>query len=271
MNQHPSWRTFGVCLLLLAQAACSSAPKTDSPPMNPTSPVLSGNYEYNPEQAADANTHLGIEYMKQGSYKVALLKLEKAIQQNPENHEAQMTIALLYESLGKLDLAETHFAKTLRLAPDDASVHSNYGSYLCRQQKFAEAQQHFQLALNNPLYDTPELVHTNAGLCALRFNQKQQAQEAFQQALQSNPEFPVALYQLAELHEQSGEVAQADQHYQRYVKVARQTPQTLWLGVRIARALGERDREANYALLLKSQYPDTEQARLLHSSETGVR
>ncbi len=258
------------CLLMAAliQVSCSSSPKQPPRAINPASPVLSGNdYKYDPEQAAVANARLGVEYMKQGRYKVALAKLKKALEQDDNNHEAHVTAALLYEQLGQLDVTNEHFAKALKLRPKDASTHNNYASYLCRQQQFALAQEHFKQAMKDPLYDTLELVHTNIGLCALRFNQTVQARESFETALKDNPDFSTALYQLAELHEQKGEINQALQYFERYEKVAPHTAQTLWLGVRIARALGQRDREANYAFLLKSNYPNTEFARLLGLSE----
>lgn len=270
MNLPRCARLLVLCVLGLSLTACSSQVSKQTQ-MNPRSPVLSGdNYEYNPEQASVANARLGIEYMKQGRYKIALMKLQKALQQDDDNNEAHTTIALLHEKLGQSDLAQKHFEKALKLAPDDASLHNNYASYLCRQQKLQQAQQHFLRALNNPLYETPELVHTNAGLCALRFNQQAQAMQAFDKALQENPQFSVALYQMAELHEKKGSVMEANQYFQRYEKVARHTPQTLWLGVRIASALGDRNREANYAFALKSQYPETESARLLKLFEQGI-
>lgn len=271
MNLERHLLLFILCAWGLNLTGCSSTAKQNKPPMNPTSPVLSGsNYEYNPTEASIANARLGVEYMKQGRYKVALEKLRKALEQNDDNQEAHTAVALLHEKLGQEDLAEKHFSKALALAPNDASIHNNYASYLCRQQKPQAAQKYFLHALNNRLYDTPELVHTNMGLCALRFNQQQQALEAFEKALQKNPQFSIALYQMANLHEKNGNVIEADKYFLRYEKIARHTPQSLWLGVRLARALGIREREANYALLLKSQYAETEQARLLQLFEQGI-
>jgi len=40
-------------------------------------------------------------------------------------------------------------------------------------------------------------------------------------------------------------------------------PETLWLGIKIARALGDKNSEASYALQLRQQYPSSEQTRLL--------
>ena len=45
------------------------------------------------------------------------------------------------------------------------------------------------------------------------------------------------------------------------------SPETLWLGIRIARALGDKDAEASYALQLRQQHPNAEQTRLLLSGQ----
>jgi type IV pilus assembly protein PilF len=42
-------------------------------------------------------------------------------------------------------------------------------------------------------------------------------------------------------------------------------PEILWLAVQIERAVGAKDAEASYALQLRRQYPDSEQAKLLQS------
>jgi type IV pilus assembly protein PilF len=41
----------------------------------------------------------------------------------------------------------------------------------------------------------------------------------------------------------------------------------LWLGVRISRALADKDSEASYALQLRKLYPNAEQTQLLLSGQ----
>ena len=55
-------------------------------------------------------------------------------------------------------------------------------------------------------------------------------------------------------------------YLQRYAEVARHSPRSLWLGVRIERELDDRDAEASYALQLEKNFPDSAQTKLLLES-----
>jgi type IV pilus assembly protein PilF len=54
---------------------------------------------------------------------------------------------------------------------------------------------------------------------------------------------------------------------QRFQEAGEQTPQSLWLGVRSEYALRDNQASGNYALQLRSRFPDSEQARLLQEWE----
>jgi type IV pilus assembly protein PilF len=47
--------------------------------------------------------------------------------------------------------------------------------------------------------------------------------------------------------------------------IARPSAETLWLGIKIERALGDKDAVASYALQLRQEYPNSDQTRLLLS------
>jgi type IV pilus assembly protein PilF len=49
--------------------------------------------------------------------------------------------------------------------------------------------------------------------------------------------------------------------------IASPGPETLWLGIKIARALGDKNSEASYALQLRQQYPNSDQTRMLLSGQ----
>ncbi|MDM8544892.1 type IV pilus biogenesis/stability protein PilW [Candidatus Venteria ishoeyi] len=251
-------------LSALLLVACGNQRHQPAPP-NPI--VLNENAKYDPKSAAESNTELGINYMRQGRYAVALDKLNKALEQDSKNPMAHTAMALLNEHLGKKTEVEPHYKKALSLEPDNSATHNNYAAFLCSQGRMAEAETHFQTALANPLYKTPELAYTNAGLCAVRFNKRNKAMDYFRKALQHNPNIARALYQMAELYEEQGAFTEAQAYYRRYIAIASQTPQSLWLGVRIARALNDKDAEASYALQLKSRYPEANETYQLKQSE----
>ena len=216
-------------------------------------------------EVAAANMNLGIEYMRQGSYDRALYKLERSIQAKPDFAPAYNVMGLLYQRLGDKTAAENYFKKSIKLDPSDSSVFNNYGLFLCSNERREEALQAFSTAANNPLYDSPEIAYTNAGLCVLKENPVD-AENYFREALSTNKTFSPALLQMAQLSYQNGSYEMAHDYYKRYRQYSRQTPKSLWLGIQICRELGFEDDLASYALLLRNNFPDTPEARLLEES-----
>ena len=82
-----------------------------------------------------------------------------------------------------------------------------------------------------------------------------------------NPKFPRALYRMANLSYEQKYYTQAHEYLQRYIEIAKHTPQTLWLGIRIERILNNRSIAASYALLLQRNFPDASETQLLNKLE----
>ncbi len=217
--------------------------------------------------AGDVYVKLAVAYMNEGRLDVALQKAKQAISVEPRNAEAHTVIALLYERLGELQLAEHHFKKGLDYQPKDSYLLNAYGSFLCKQQRFDEAHQRFQEALKNPLYKTPEVALTNAGICASRSSDQQKAETLFREALQRNPRFSMALLQMVRVSVNASEFLSARAYLQRFIEVSAHTASSLWLGIQAERELGDRNAVASYALLLKNSFPDSHEAQLLRESE----
>ena len=94
-----------------------------------------------------------------------------------------------------------------------------------------------------------------------------EAQQYFERAIAIKPKFADALMQLADLNFEQGKMNEAQALVQRYLGGLPATPQILWLGVRIERALGNRAAADAYAKRLKTEYPKTEQTKALLESE----
>ena len=215
-------------------------------------------------KASDANTQLGAAYLGQGDYKRANTKLEKAIQQNPSNAEAHNTYALLQMRLKQYDKAQKSFSKALSLEPKNSSILNNYGTFLCETGEFKKAQEKFALALQDPLYTTPEYAYTNAGICMLKQNRVNKAEAYFRTALKRSPKYTAAIYQMALVNERKKQYALAWNYMERLYKLnATKTPDNLWTAIRLSRVLRKRNSEAKYSSLLKNRYPDSAQTALM--------
>lgn len=216
---------------------------------------------------ARLNVELGKAYIHEGDYKQAMTKLERAIEQSPNYPDAHGTLAILHWRLGEYDKAERAFREAISLNPEDPQFHNNYGVFLCERKRFPQAEEQFMQALTNPLYETPEHAYTNAGLCALRSGNLERAETHFRAALQRNPKFAPALLRMGEISFEQQHYLQARGYLQRYNEVAQPTADSLWLGVRTERKLGDRDAASSYALRLRAQFPDSEQTRALLESD----
>lgn len=218
-------------------------------------------------EVASANLNLAIAYLKKGDYNGTLKNLEKAREADPAHPAIYNVFGLLYQKLGDTKKAEQHFKRALSLDSNDSSSLNNYGNFLCQQGRLEEAEITFLKAAENPLYQSPEIAITNAGLCLYSNQKKDEAKDYFQQALQINPQVPQALIKMCELALDDFNYLSARAYIQRYQQLSRHTARSLWLGIQIERELGDKDAVSSYALLLKNSFPDSDEAAILHESK----
>lgn len=217
--------------------------------------------EGDPVEAARANVRLAVAYMQRGQYEPAMEKLERALEQDPKNADAETTLGVLYETLGDRETAGTHYRKAVQLAPDDPNVHNNYGTWLCQDGRMKQAQREFAKAAESPFYGTPEVALANAGSCAMRVGEGAQAEQYFRRALEVNEGYPDALYQMSSLKFQQGDYMRARAFIQRYLDVAPANAESLDLAIRIENELGDDGAAREYQNALMADFPDSPQAR----------
>lgn len=214
------------------------------------------------ERQRQARLHLGLGagYLREGAHEIALGELRKSLEFDPRVAETHSTLALLMNALGKYDEAQAAYAKALALSPSNPDIRNNYGVFLCARGQLAAADAQFRCALANPLYTTPEVAYANAGECALRAGKPAQARQDFEAAVMIAPRFAQARLLLAQALLEAGDATAALRHYRRYAELTTPSAADLAFGVRVARAAGDADRAASYALLLRDRFPDSAEA-----------
>lgn len=215
---------------------------------------------------ARAHTDLGAAYLQQGKYEIALSEFAEATQIDRNYALAYNGLGLVYAALSEDTKADTNFKKSVELQPNSSESHNNYGSFLCSRKRYDESIGHFLAAVKNPLYGTPNLAYANAGICSARKNDLKNAEVYLNKALQIEPLTHSAATQLAEIQFNRGDASSAQKTLQNAL-ISNPNPETLWLGIKIARALGDKDNISSYALQLRQQYPNSEQTRLLLSGK----
>jgi type IV pilus assembly protein PilF len=213
--------------------------------------------------AAAYNVQLGLAYMNQGELERAKDKLDRALTQDPNSADVHSARATLFARLNQKDKADEEFRAALRLAPHDPRMVNNYAVYLCENGRHDEGVKRFLEAAHNPLYPTPEAAYTNAGVCLRAAKHDDEARVDFGRALQLKPNFAEAQFQLANLQFEHGEFAPARAGIDSFMGTYNATADLLLLGVRVARAQGDRLGAQRYARKLQLDFPGTDQARAL--------
>lgn len=222
--------------------------------------------DVNLKARARAHTDLGAVYFQQKQYEVALEEFTLAAKIDPSFGLAFNGLGLVHSALGQDDIASANFKKAIEVEPNNSESHNNYGSFLCAKGHYDESVKEFLAAIKNPLYTTPAMAYTNASICSMRKNDMLNAEVYLQKALQIEPLSNMAAYQLATLQFNRHDALAAKATLQN-VMLGQPAPEMLWLAIRIERAVGAKDAEASYALQLRRQYPDSEQAKLLQSGK----
>jgi type IV pilus assembly protein PilF len=237
-----------VATILTALVACVSSPQ------HPKS---------SSDEAAAFNVQLGLGYLQQGNLVVAKEKLERALRESPHNPEVHSAMGRLYDRLGDPKRADDEYRTALRYAPKDPDVANIYAVFLCRSGRTEEGVKYFLEAARNPLYRTPEAAYTNTAVCLRAAHRDDEAKQNLQRALAIKPNFGEAAYQLADLEFERGRLNDARAALTHYTDSFDATPDLLLLGVRIARAMGDRVAAEHYARTLRMDFPSSEQARAL--------
>lgn len=238
-------------LLLALNAGCSSDPVRESA---------------NPAKAADLNAQLGLRYMLNGHNDVAMEKLQKALRYMPDHAAAHHYLAELYRRNDKPEKADDHYQEALDKTPDDSSLLNNYGVFLCSQQRAEDAEEYFLRVIDNPVYRDKASVYENLGLCFRQESKLAKAEKYFRMALSENQRMLKSLISLSEINFEQENMLSARAYLQRFLALTEQTPRTLWLGIRIEKALGDYGAAMQYARELLREFPESAEANAYKES-----
>lgn len=236
---------FSLIVLILLSSACVTT--TDAP--------IKKNFDR--KSAVEDYVQMGMRYLNNGSRDPAIGAFTKAIELDDKSAEAHQGLAMVHQLNGENDLAEKSFKKALKGRADFSmsGVKNSYGRFLFENGRIAEAMEYFEEAAGDLQYRGRAISMLMVGRCANILGDKARAKGAFEYALNLNSNLAAASLELADMHFQEREYAEAKANLDQFAANARHTPRSLWLGIRIERIFGNKDKEASYVLSLKNLHP----------------
>jgi len=211
-------------------------------------------------KAASQYVQVGLVYYQQKEYETAIQKLEKALEIQPGQHEANAALGLVYKAQGEAEIAEDFFKKALRKEPQYTRGRTYYAAFLYQQGRLDESLAEFEEAADDVSYPGRAQIFSNIGLVNVRQNNFEKAIAAYSRSLSLRRDQPQVILALATLYYQTGDLDNAAVLYMRFkndvrARKASHTPQSLKLGIDIARSQQNANEEASLTMLLRNLYP----------------
>lgn len=251
----------------LFAAACSHQPEIIKAPGSNTMSTVSAKAERTPQQSAAIWVELGQHYLELGRLDIAKEDLLKALKFDPKSVDARTVLATLYDRVGDRTAAEQNYRDAVELQPTAGATNNNYGLYLCKLGKFAEAQKRFDIAKADGFYRSADLVYLNSGTCVLLAKgPADKAEDDFRRAVELNPKNGQALFQLASVLYEKADYFKARAFIQRFDSLGQASPEALLLARNIELKLDNAGGARDYAKRLQEQFPDSAQTRSLEAS-----
>jgi type IV pilus assembly protein PilF len=219
------------------------------------------------EKPSEIYLQLGVRYMEIDKLELAKENLLKALEKDSGNARAHSALGYLYERINRFDEAKQHYENAINLAPDDVGIQNNYGRFLCERRQFDKGLAYLTQSATNMLNDQQWMPMTNAARCHLGMGQQPLAEALLKQALDLNQNFAVALFEMQKMSYQRGDYRAAEDYLQRYLSQAKHTPETLWIGIQTEQALGNLSLANEYRDLLLEKFPLSNEAKQI----AGIR
>ena len=223
---------------------------------NSQSGLYGGNFDH--EEAAKTRMSLGLTYLQNNNYTQAKKNLDKALEFNPRSADVQFAMAYYYQLVGDNLRAEEYYETAIDLAPNNGDIANSYGAFKCQNGEYEKAKAYFFDAINNRLYANAAQTYENLALCAQSQGKLDEAIGYFQDALKHQPARGKSLFLLSELYTVSEQWELAESTLRKYERVAKVTPDSLWLAYEIAKGKGDLETAKGYGEMMMSLFPESE-------------
>jgi type IV pilus assembly protein PilF len=249
-------------MLVWVLGGCANRPPDDG-----SRDIVTESDESEARKRARIRMELAVGYFEQGQNSIALDEVKQVIAIDPGFPDAYNLRGLVYMRLNDQRQAEESFRRAVALNPRESNTLHNLGWLQCQQARYDDADRTFEQALAVPTYAARAKTLMAQGLCHIRAKRPADAERALARAYELDAANPIVGFNLANLLFQRGEMERAQFYIRRLNNSERANAETLWLGIRVERRMGDRVAMAQLADQLRRRFP---QARELAAFERGA-
>lgn len=206
---------------------------------------------------ARARLVLAASYFEHGQHAVALEEQKRAQQADPSFSDAYNLGGLIYMAMGEQQLAQANFQRAISLNARDADAMHNLGWLYCQQASYEQAKAMFQRAVAVPAYAGRAKTLMTQGVCEARAGDTAAAEATLMRSYEMDAGNPVTAFNLAQLLYNRGEHSRAQFYIRRLNNSEMANAQSLWLGIKVERRLGNREAMEQLGSQLRRRFPQS--------------
>ena len=218
--------------------------------------------------AARTRIALALQYLKTGNNSQAKYNLERAAEFAPNLPEVHYSMAYYYQQVGENPLADRAYQKALDIKPDDPNTLNNYGVFLCGIDEYDRATDQFLKAIEIPTYIRVAESYENLALCAIEFDDFENAEAYFKQALNHSSQRTSTLISLAALFYAKSDLYKANDILKKHDDTGRVSSRALMLSYLVKNRMGRIEEAEKVASTLLQTYSTSKEAYAIREQRT---
>ena len=254
-------------LALMGLTGCTSLSAQSSA----KSDLVTQSDESEPRKRARIRLELAIAYFNTGKTTIALDEVKQSIAADPTLAEAVALRGLIYMQLNEPALAEGSFRKALGLNPTAVQVQHNFGLLLCQQGRMEEGAGYLNAALASLVDEERAKSLMILGLCQAKNKQIPQAESSLLKAYAIDPSNAAATFSLSNFFFENEQYTQSQSYVSRLNKTSQANAESLWLGIKVARKLGDARAVEILRSELTQRFPKSKEVQLLERDYANER
>ena len=256
------WACLASIICMIAMTGCSVAANSVS-----DTDILSSSDDAEIRKRARIRLELASNYFESGQVQVALDETKQALATDPSYADAYNMLGLIYMHLNEFNKAEESFRRALNIKSLDPNIAHNYAWLLCVQEKYSEADRYFNIVISSKGYSSLGKTLMAQGLCQLSAKDYKEAEKTLLKSYEIDSLNPIVSYNLAFLLFQRGDFKKSQFYIRRLNNSGISNSETLWLGLKVERVLGDNIAMQQLAEQLRKRFPESRELTLYESKK----
>lgn len=222
--------------------------------------------EASEEQAIQDYVNLAVGYYDANDMAGARRNVNNALAINDRHSDIYNILALILQREGDIELAVENFERAISLDRANSRARNNYAALLFSLNRYDEAFDQLSRVVTDSMYEGRAIAFENLGRSALMLGRTEDAENAFQRALQLNSNLYLSALELAIIRFSKQDYRGARAAFNQYLTIAQfynipHPAKALLAGIQIEGRFENQEIVDDFSLLLMTLHQDTPEYR----------